>query len=104
VREDGVRTGRHRGIPRHSRRCPFDQTVLAGSSGLAFVSALRQAAKEHDMADPKKGKGGFKEFAQHEKVVVNTGPSGTTQPVTPTSTPGAPALKLDVSAKTAVKP
>jgi hypothetical protein len=33
---DGVRTGRHRGIPRHSRRCPFDEADLDGMpKGLA---------------------------------------------------------------------
>jgi hypothetical protein len=44
---------------------------------LAFVVALRHAAKEHYMVDPKNGKGGFKEFAKHEKILVNTVPAVT---------------------------
>jgi hypothetical protein len=102
--KDGVRTGRLRGIPRHSRRCPFDQTDLAGTHVLACVCVLRQAAKEHHMADPKNGKGGFKEFAKHEKAVVNTVQPGLTHPVAPTSILGSPAPKLDGAAETIVKP
>jgi hypothetical protein len=36
---------------------------------------LHQAAKEQDMTDSKNGKGGFKEFAKHEKDVLKTSPT-----------------------------
>jgi hypothetical protein len=57
---------------------------------------LRQAAKEHDMSDPKNGKGGFNEFARHEQDKKTTSP-GTTGDVLAAPIPAAAMAKPDIS-------
>ena len=37
------------------------------------------------MVDPKNGKGGFKEFAKHEKIMANAEPTGVTGAAAPAS-------------------
>jgi hypothetical protein len=50
------------------------------------------------MADPKNGKGGFKEFAKHENETADKAmPLGASQAVKPPSIVGTPARKPDIA-------
>ena len=56
------------------------------------------------MADPKNGKGGFKEFAKHEKTLVNAVPTGVTGAAAPAPIVGPVAPKPDGDRKLSVTP
>jgi hypothetical protein len=76
----------------------FDQTDLTGTH-TRFALGVRpsQAAKECHMTDPRNGKGGFKEFAQHENgTAAKAMPLGASQPVKPAPIVGTPAPKPDI--------
>lgn len=55
------------------------------------------------MTDSKNGKGGFKEFAKHEKAPENTMPQVLTHPGAHASIPDSAAPKADGGAKKSVK-
>ena len=71
---------------------------------LVFARALRQAAKEHYMTDPKNGKGGFKEFAKHEKVLATAAPTAVSNAAAPAPIAGPTAPKPDGDRKLSVMP
>ena len=57
------------------------------------------------MVDPKNGKGGFKEFATHEKIMANAEPTGVTGAAAPASVVVIPtAPKPDGDRKVSVTP
>jgi hypothetical protein len=95
---NGVRIGRHRGIPRHSRRCTFDQTDLAGAHrALALDVRCFRRRRSTTMSDPKNGKGGFQLFANRENGTADKAvPLAASQAVNPAPIVGTPALKPDI--------
>jgi hypothetical protein len=56
------------------------------------------------MTDPKNGKGGFKEFAKHEKIVVNTVPTAVAGAAAAAPIVGPTAPKLDGDRKLSITP
>jgi hypothetical protein len=56
------------------------------------------------MTDAKNGKGGFKEFAKHEKNVLNAPPTALTGPAAPAPTAGPSTPKPDGDRKLSVTP
>ena len=56
------------------------------------------------MTDPKNGKGGFKEFAKHEKIVVNTVPTAVAGAAAPAPIVGPTAPKADGDRKLSITP
>jgi hypothetical protein len=56
------------------------------------------------MVDPKNGKGGFKEFAKHEKILATAVPTGVAGAAAPAPIVGPTAPKPDGDRKLSVMP